>query len=66
LLEEAIVLVGFEGYSPGPMFEEGTLVPLSIWVKIYLVYFNLLAIYAFLLSKAVANGYSLLYPFRLM
>ena len=35
----------------------GTVVPLSIWVKIYFVYFNLLAISAFLLSKAVASGY---------
>jgi hypothetical protein len=56
LLELAVLLGVFIGYSPGPI-EEGTFVPLSIWVNIYFVYFNLFAISAFLLSRAVAKGY---------
>ena len=56
LLEDPIGL--FPVSSLGPIFVvAGTLVPLSICVKIYFVYFNLFAIYAFLLSSAVANGY---------
>lgn len=44
----------------------GTLVPLSMCVNISLVYLRRLAISAFLLSKAVANGYSLLSFLRLI
>jgi hypothetical protein len=46
-------------------FTEGV-VPFNICVKIYFVYFNLLAISAFFESNAVANGYSLFYPFALI
>ena len=63
LLDDAAMLLAGAS-SPGPVLEGGTLVPLSIWVNIYFVYLSLLAIYAFLLSRAVAKGYSLLYPFK--
>lgn len=41
----------------GALLLVGTLVPFNIWVKISLVYFSLLAISEFLLSRAVASGY---------
>ncbi len=46
-----------EPTASSPIFVWGTFVPLSMWVKIYFVYFNLFAISAFLLSRAVAKGY---------
>jgi len=54
----------FKSY-PAPV-PGGTFVPFNMCVNIYLVYFKRLAIYAFLLSRAVARGYSLLSPFKLM
>lgn len=52
--------------SSSPPALLGTFVPLSICVRISLVYLSLLAIYAFLLSRAEARGCSLLSPFKLM
>jgi hypothetical protein len=46
--------------------ETNGVVPFNIWVKIYFVYFNLLAMSAFFESKAVARGYSFFYPLAFM